>query len=98
MDTGLDQRVWYIADAEESHKATGEDSEDIELLRLQRWAPIHVVAPRQFLSAHRSFLLVQDGAAKQRWLLPYLLSRGASVKVQSRDGTLFVFRVDLDHP
>lgn len=98
MDAGLNQRLWYIADAEEIQRATGEDSEDIELLRLRLRAPIHVMAPGQFLSSHRSFLLVQDGAAKQRWLMSYLISRGASVKLQSRDGTLFVFRVDLDRP
>jgi len=97
MDTGLNQRVWYLADQEESLRATGEDTEDVSLTRLQAWVPVHVVGLRQFLGSHRSFLLSQGGGGGRRWLLPYLLSHGASVKVESIDGTLFIFRVDLDH-
>jgi 4-amino-4-deoxy-L-arabinose transferase-like glycosyltransferase len=70
------QRLFYIVNDGKTGSTARPDSDDIELPRLQRIVPVPVFAPDEFVRLHPTFLVAE---ARQTWLIPYLLGRGATV-------------------
>lgn len=86
------QRLFYIINDGKTGSAAKPDSDDIELPRLQQIVPLPVFAPDEFLRLHPTFLLAE---ARQTWLLPYLLGRGAKVTYDKQEYPLLHVEMGL---
>jgi len=84
------QRLAYIINDGKTGSAARPDSYDIELPRLQRLVPLPVFGPDEFLRLHRTFLVAE---LEPKWLMRYLLARGAKVTLDR--GEYPLIRVEM---
>jgi hypothetical protein len=69
----LASRLVYLRDPGASRHCLGEDTAELALGHLRRWAPVNVVDAGDFLAGHRQFLVYGDGG----WLRSALEAAGA---------------------
>ena len=70
-------------------------TDDLALLRLGPRARLPVTTPAQFLASNKRFMVATE-ASRPGWLLRWLEER-ATVRLESADGGLKVYRVDLGY-
>jgi hypothetical protein len=88
----ISPRLHFLADRERAQRAANSSSGTTGLLMLRPWVPLHVDNPDAFLETHRRFYLFGTTWVDS-WLRPYLLERGASLRLVSTDD---LYLVDQD--
>ncbi len=84
------QRLAYIVNDGKTGSAARPSSDDIELPRLRQIVPLPVFGPDEFLRLHHTVLVAE---LEPRWLIRYLLARGANVTLDKEDYPLI--RVEM---